>query len=255
MNATRLAVLGLLVVGVAAGAQRPTRPMSQRGQAGAPDQRRELEDEVRRGFARAVRERVGLTDDQMAKLGPTTRKYEEQRRQTQMDERDARQKLQAIVLVGTDADSSRIKGFIAQLMDVRRRRLQIDEAEQKELATIMTPMQQAKFLGLREQVQRRLEQARPFPGGPPEGDGFGPGRPERRPEAGPDSVFVRFNVQPFNAAIFVDDLERGAGRTRLKVPVGTRRLMFSAPGCKTVEQVFDAKPGPEAIVSRVLSCP
>jgi hypothetical protein len=242
------------MIAAASGAQRPTgRGMNPR--QGAPDQRRELEDEVRRNFARAVRERVGLNDEQMAKLGPLTRKYEDQRRATQVDERDARSKLQALVLVGTDADSTRIKGFVAQLMEVRRRRLTIDEAEQKELATIMSPMQQAKFLGLQEQVRRRLEQARPFPGGPPDDGGFGPGRPEPRPETAPDSVFMRFNVRPANATIRVDDVERGTGRARFKVLVGSRRLVVSAPGCRSVEQVVDAKPGPEAVVTHQLSCP
>lgn len=132
-------------------------------------QRSDLEDLVRRGFARAVRERVGLSDDQMAKLGPITRKFEEQRRQTQADEREARMKLQGLVMVGADGDSIRIKQFIAQLNEAHRRRFQIDEAEQKELAGIMTPLQLAKFLGMQEQVRRRLEQMRPFPGGPPDG--------------------------------------------------------------------------------------
>jgi Spy/CpxP family protein refolding chaperone len=169
------AAVGAIVLAVcasAAEAQRPNRAMPGRGgqQPGRPDARREdLEDEVRRNFARAVRERVGLSDDQMLKLGPITRKFEDQRRQTQRDERDARTKLQGLVMVGAEGDSVRIREFISQLTEVRRRRLQIDEAEQKELAGMMTPLQLAKFLGIQEQVRRRLEAARPFPGGPPDG--------------------------------------------------------------------------------------
>ena len=254
---THLALAVLLAMSATtAAAQRPGRPMN-RGQGGMQDPRRaELEDEVRRGFARAVRERVGLNDDQMSKLGSATRKYENQRRQTQMDERDARMKLQALVLVGSDADSTRIKQFISQLIDVRKRRLQIDEAEQKELASIMSPMQLARFLGLQEQVRRRLEQMRPFTGGSPDGD-FGAGTPEAfEREARPDSVWVRFIVQPQATRIFVDDVERGTGlRTRIKVGLGARRLTFSAPGCKTEEQMIDVRRGPEQTVSKVLTCP
>lgn len=155
---------------VAEAQARPNRQMPGRGaQQGRPDARRDLEDEVRRNFARAVRERVGLSDEQMVKLGPITRKFEDQRRQVQADERDARTKLMGLVMVNAESDSVRIKQHIAALNDVRRRRLQIDEAELKELATIMTPLQLAKFLALQENVRRRLEQARPFPGGPADG--------------------------------------------------------------------------------------
>jgi hypothetical protein len=138
--------------------------------------RADLEDEVRRNFARVVRERVGLSDDQMLKLGPITRKFEQQRRETQVDERDARTKLQGLVMVNAEGDSVRIKQHLGQLNDLRRRRFQIDEAEQKELAGIMTPLQLAKFMAIQEQIRRRLEAARPFPGAPP--DGPGPGRPD-----------------------------------------------------------------------------
>lgn len=177
-----------LIIGAVASAtaQRPNRPMGGRGgQPGMQDPRRaELEDDVRRGFARAVRERVGLSEEQMLRLGPVTRKFEEQRRQAQMDERDARTKLQGLVMVGAESDSVRIRQFIGQMNEVRRRRLQIDEAEQKELAAIMTPLQLAKFLGIQEQVRRRLEQMRPFPGGSPP-DGMPPGRAGQRPPATP----------------------------------------------------------------------
>lgn len=231
--------------------------MGARAQGGAQDPRRaQLEDEVRRGFARAVRDRVGLSDDQMAKLGPITRKYEGQRRQAQMDERDARMKLQALVLVGSDADSVRIKGFITQLNDVRRRRVQMDEAEQKELATIMTPLQQAKFLGIQEQVRRRLEQMRPFQGGlPPAGiPADDQGRPGQEFGASPDSVFVRFNTMPLTTRVLIDDVERGMGRFRVKVSEGPHRITISAPGCKTDEQTIDARKGPEQTVIKTLSC-
>jgi Spy/CpxP family protein refolding chaperone len=174
MTITR-AVVGAMALALCASvveAQRPNRSMPGRGgqQPGRPDGRREdLEDEVRRNFARAVRERVGLTDDQMLKLGPITRKFEDQRRQVQRDERDARTKLMGLVMINAEADSVRIRQHISEMNEVRRRRMQIDEAEQKDLAGIMTPLQLAKFLALQENVRRRLEQARPFPGGPPNG--------------------------------------------------------------------------------------
>jgi len=179
-NALRLALAVSLIAG-GAEAQRQGRPMGR--PLNRQDQDREaLEGQVRREFARLVRERVGLSDDQVLKLGPLTRKYEQQRRTVQSAEREARIKLQAIVVVGAEADSVKINGYVAELMDVRRRRLQIDEEEQKELLTIMTPLQRARYLGIQEQIRRRLEQMRPMPGGLP--DNGGPARSPPPPASG-----------------------------------------------------------------------
>ncbi|MEK7401250.1 MAG: hypothetical protein AABZ80_02690 [Gemmatimonadota bacterium] len=153
------------------------------------DQRAQLEDDVRREFARAVRERVGLNDDQMQKLGPLTRKYEEQRRQTQADERNTRIRLQAALLDENPADSAKVNQLVQQLLDIQKRRVAIAEAEQKELGSIMTAHQRARYLGLQEQVRRRLEQMRPGMGGPPEGMPPRDGPPPAPESAAPDSVF------------------------------------------------------------------
>ena len=253
----RALVAGLLALGIAgsAMAQRPGRGMGNRpAQGGMQDPRRaQLEDDVRREFARAVRQRVGLNDEQMQKLGPLTRKYEEQRRQTQADERDARVKLQATVIIGLDADSARINQYVQQLLDVQKRRVAIAEAEQKELATIMTPLQRARYLGLQEQVRRRLEQMRPPFGESP--GAFGPGRPDAFGGASStDSAFVRFAVLPLHAEILVDSVSRGTGRTRIRLPLGSHRLTFTAPGCASVEAVIDVRLGPEATIQKTLTC-
>ncbi len=203
---------------------------------------------MRRAFARAVRERVGLSDEQMVKLGPITRKFEDQRRQVQADERDARTKLMGLVMVGAESDSVRIRQFIGQLADVRRRRLQIDEAEQKDLTAIMTPLQLAKFLGLQEQVRRRLEQARPEPGGPPDGM-----PPRREPEmAAVDSFVVRFAVTPLRGVIHVDGVEQGRGRQAVRLPLGWHRVTFSAAGCDALNDSVMVTRGPMSPMMRVL---
>jgi hypothetical protein len=179
----RVACVALLLGGTASLllAQRPNRQMGRN--PGRPDQRAQLEGDVRREFARIVRERVGLSDAQMQKLGPLTQKFEDQRRQTQVDERNARIRLQAALLDDVPGDSAKVNALVGQLLDVQKRRLAIAEAEQKELGTIMTAHQRARFLGVQEQVRRRMEQMRPGPddGGAP--GGFG-GRPSNRPDDG-----------------------------------------------------------------------
>lgn len=122
--------------------------------------RGELEAQVRRGFARAVRERVGLSDEQMRKLAPITQKHATERARIQLDEREARVELGRILRDTASADTAKVERLMARLLDVQKRRVQLMEQEQKDLATIMSPVQRARFLGLQEQLRRQMEERR-----------------------------------------------------------------------------------------------
>lgn len=135
--------------------------------------RGELEAELRRGFARAVRHRVGLNEDQMRRLAPITQKYANERTRIQLDERQARMELGRILRDSVPSDSAKIDGLMARMLDAQKRQVQLLEQEQKELATIMSPLQRARFFGLREQMRRQLEERR-------RGRGQGGGPPPRR---------------------------------------------------------------------------
>ena len=148
-----------------AGAQRQQRalPPAQRPRQRPLDtttERAQLETQVRRNFARLVREGVGLSNEQMRRLVPVTQRYEQQRRQLQMQERDARMSLRAIVEGGQSGDSGKVSQLLQTLIDVQKRRVQILEAEQRDLGAFMTPMQRARFMAVQEQLRRRLEQMR-----------------------------------------------------------------------------------------------
>ena len=163
----RATLLLVLALGLPAAsvAQRPQRPLSQRpglgGRAMDSGQGRErLEAEVRRNFSRVVRERVGLNDDQMRRLQPITQKYEQQRRQIQMQERQTRMSLQAAMRDEQAADPKQLEQHLQALVDVHKQRAALIEAEQRELAEFMTPVQRVKFMALQEQVRRNLEQMR-----------------------------------------------------------------------------------------------
>jgi len=165
---SRLLLLALLLP-VQLPAQEPRPP-------GAPaTQRARLEGDIRRTFVRAVREHVGLSEDQMRRLAPLTQKHERQRRELQQAERRARVTLQSELRSATP-DTASVSRQLDALLDVQRRRMQLIEAEHRELATVMTPVQRARYLALQEQVRRRVEQLRQ---GPPPGVP-GDSRPGRR---------------------------------------------------------------------------
>lgn len=150
-------VLVTMMPGLLAGQQR------QPG-AGA-EQRAELESRFRQQFARVVRQRVGLTEEQMARLGPVNERHSQQRRVVQMQERAARMSLQRVLRNPTLADSAEVSRLLQQLVEAQKRRAALLEAEQRELATIMTPIQRARYMALQEQVRRQLEQRRDRAGG------------------------------------------------------------------------------------------
>jgi hypothetical protein len=158
--------IAIMIAPELAAAQRPRQlPAAQRPGANRERQadtggRARLEADVRRNFARLVRQQVGLTDDQMRRLVPVTQKYEQQRRQLLMQERDARMSLRDIVVTRQAADTAQVDRLLQRLIDVQKRRVELVEAENRELSAFMNPMQRARFFALQEQARRRVEQMR-----------------------------------------------------------------------------------------------
>jgi len=151
----------LLGFSVAAGAQRTELGPAARRQAGGDSAgRARLEGQLRQGFAQLVRKRVGLSDNQMMQLRPMAQRYEQQRRQLQMEERDTRVSLRTSLQAGQSADAKQVDQLLQRMVEIQKRRVAILEAEQHDLATIMTPIQRARYMALQEQIRRRLEQMR-----------------------------------------------------------------------------------------------
>ncbi len=161
MRALRWSVPLFLGVALAASAQQPDLAALPRRQSGSDSiGRARLEGQLRQRFALLVRNRVGLSDDQMMRLRPVTQKYEQQRRQLQMEERDTRLSLRTSLQAGQSADANQVDQMLQRMVDIQKRRVAILEAEQRDLATIMTPIQRARYMALQEQIRRRLEQMR-----------------------------------------------------------------------------------------------
>jgi hypothetical protein len=138
----------------------------------APDRRAVAQDRVRQRVVRLLRERVGLSDDQLRRLGPVSQRFDSRRRELFEEERGARQALRR-ELSAESADQNRVSTLVDQLFVIQRRRLDLAAEEQRELATFMTPVQRARYLALQEHVRRRADEMRRRRGGgrrvPPRG--------------------------------------------------------------------------------------
>jgi hypothetical protein len=146
-----------------AGAQHGGRAKVPRGEArGAQqEQRQALQRQVRQAFSRAVRRRLNLNDDQMNKLQDVNRKYDVQRRDLLRTEREARQGLAATMQDSTLPDATRqarASQFMDQLVQSQRRRADLLESEQKELAGFLTPVQRGQFSAMRERFNLQVQQ-------------------------------------------------------------------------------------------------
>jgi Spy/CpxP family protein refolding chaperone len=133
------------------------------GPGGGPMRARYLR-QIRQAFTRAVRDQVGLSDEQMQKLAPINQKYQRERQGFAQQERAARMALRD-ELSKPAPDEAKVAQLSDELQQYPRKRLDANDAEDKELAGIMTPVQLAKYRALQERVQRQLNDMRPPMGG------------------------------------------------------------------------------------------
>ena len=163
-------VIALALSASSAGAQlRPRRQAALARAAGQRQQlqgeqpaqnRAQLEQRFQQMLFQMTRRRVGLTDVQMNQLVPVNRRFEQQRRQLQRQERETRLSLRDAMRDTAQVDQSRITGYLDRLVQLQHQRADLIEQEQRDLAQFMTPLQRARYTALQEQVRRRVEQLR-----------------------------------------------------------------------------------------------
>lgn len=133
-----------------------------------------LRRQIRQRFNERVKRQLSLSDDQARQLEQTDQKFNRQRADVTRDERDARQGLRALLDDSTATpDATKVDQFLQRLVQAQRKRADLLEEEQKELAGFLNPVQRAKFLGLREQLRQTvnaLQQGGGRRGAPPPPD-------------------------------------------------------------------------------------
>jgi hypothetical protein len=142
------------------GGLRPGRRAAQQEQPGGANamRRQQLEQQIRRGFWRAAKVRIGFSDDQMHQLEETSQRYDARRRALAQEEKAQRVALRREILADSAADQSTISASLDRLHQLQRQRLELQAEEQKDFEAFMTPLQRAKFLALQEQVRRRMQE-------------------------------------------------------------------------------------------------
>jgi len=136
-----------------------------------------LQRQVRQAWAGRVRRQLNLNDEQWRTLNQVNTKYDRQRGEIVRDETQARKELRAAMVDTTAADqNARVEQQMNVLIQAPRRRADLFEAEQKELAGFLTPLQRARFTVMQENLARQLQQLQQTTAPP------GPPPPENPPE-------------------------------------------------------------------------
>ena len=143
----RFAVAALFVSSVGVSAQ-PAR---------ANAQRPALEQQLRQKMAMITQQRLGLTDAQMTQLQQSNARFTPQLTQLLATERETRRQLRAELMSPTP-NQQHVSTLIDQTISLQKQRVSIVEAEQKDLARFMTPVQRAKYVALQAQFRRRAQE-------------------------------------------------------------------------------------------------
>ncbi len=173
-------VLALSAPFVPAGAQGGPPP------TGAGESRRggrAIEQQLQQRIMQIMKDRLSLNDEQLEQLTEVTRQFEQQRRSVRSEDYRLRTALRTQLMAGDTASQQRVAELLERMPAVERRRIDLMEAEQRELAKFLTPVQRARYLALQDEIRRNMEQIRarrsdgnPNSGGPPH-SGRSPQRP------------------------------------------------------------------------------
>ena len=122
--------------------------------------REQLEQRFRVRLANLLKTQLGLTDEGMRQLSDVNQRFDGQRRELNRREMATRRALRAEVLKLDSADAGRIEQLLTDQFRIERERIDLTEAEQRELSKFLTPVQRARYLGVQEQIRREMDQLR-----------------------------------------------------------------------------------------------
>jgi len=121
-------------------------------------ERMKVENSLREALARAVRERLSLNDQQATRLMDVNRKFGDDRLRLAREEMRIRRDLRQSVASGDANRSPATAALLDDLLDTQRQRLEVQQKEQDELSTFLTPDQRVRYIGMMEQLRRRIQQ-------------------------------------------------------------------------------------------------
>lgn len=105
-----------------------------------------------------VRTRLALSDEQVTQLRAVSTRMEATRRELRREEMTVRTELRRQLLATDTPDESRIAELLDQMPKLERRRIDMLDQEQRELARFLQPSQRARYFALQDELRRNLQE-------------------------------------------------------------------------------------------------
>ena len=121
------------------------------------DARALLEQRLQERVNEIVRTRLVLSDEQFQQLRELSTRAEAEKRALRRDEVDTRVALRRELLAGDRVNESRVSELLDKLPGLERRRIDLMEAEQKDLARFLSPSQRARYFALQDELRRNMQ--------------------------------------------------------------------------------------------------
>jgi len=155
---TLLLAVGLVAAGVTvAQAQQPPEP------ARAERLRQAIEDR----FAEQLERQLGLSESQSTEVRAILLTWARKRRDLERTERRLRQDLASQMRPGVAADDAVVTRTMNEILDGRIAFVQTFKDELEALSPILSPVQRAQYMQLRDRLMQRVQDIRGARGGPP----------------------------------------------------------------------------------------
>ena len=189
--------LALCAAAAGAAAQNPPQPVAPPDSGDAPmvndgprpglmDGRREqLRAQIEARWDQRVKAELGLTDQQMDRLRATVRADRDRRIHVQDREMDLRRAMADQMRPGVAANQDSLSRLQDALAQNHVARAELEQQEQRELATFLSPVQRTRLLYMRQMLMQRIQTIREGRWRPQGRPGLRAQPPADRPGPGP----------------------------------------------------------------------
>ena len=153
-------LLGVLAPVLGAAQGNPAREQGRRGMPPADSMQRNramLERQVHQRFAQVLKNQIGATDAQITRVLEINAAFATRRRELLQQERTVRMALRQQINAADTTQQGQVAGLLDRMLAAQRQRIDLLEQEQRELSTVLTPIQRAAYFGLEEQLRLRIE--------------------------------------------------------------------------------------------------
>lgn len=120
----------------------------------------QLRQMIEERFATQVQTELGLSDEQMVQVRQILNRSAERLRQVEAQDRAVQQGLRDQLRPGVAAETDSVVRLLDRLTTLRVRVAELAREELRELAVVLTPVQQAQYVLLRDRLRMRAQEVR-----------------------------------------------------------------------------------------------